>query len=37
MVTWNLQWELGVGANCQVGKQKTEDNLENEEEYVGIT
>ncbi len=37
MVTWNLQWELDVGANCQVTKQETEDNLENGEEYVGIT
>jgi hypothetical protein len=37
MVTQNLQWQLDLEANRQVIERETQDNLENEEKYVGIT
>ncbi len=37
MVTQNLQQQLALEANRQITKWKTEDNLENGEEYVEIS
>ncbi len=37
MVTWSLQQQLDLEANCQVTGRQTKDNLENGQEYAGLT
>jgi len=37
MVTWNLQRQLDLEANCQVTGRQTKYNLENGQEYAGLT
>jgi hypothetical protein len=37
LVTWSLQQHLGLEANQQVIERQIEDNIENGEEYVGLT
>jgi hypothetical protein len=36
MVTWSLQQQFDLEANCQVIKRQTKNNLENGKEYVGF-
>jgi hypothetical protein len=36
MVTWSLQQQLDLEANCQITRRQIEGNLENGKEYIGL-